>query len=178
MRRSKIGRQGKRAREMEFVIDRWRTAHPQEDGGPIQPHVIAEWATKRGLVKRQPVTPEEQLRRDIALYLKNRYFVDPQGREVRENHAVPIMVETPKGIRRYSQYYDLFHAPKKHMLTSAQLRRRAAVADVRQLDLDLGSWNDNNVWGEKIEPMDFNLNKDLAEMRQPTEYPEGPQSRD
>lgn len=174
MRRSRAGRQGKRAREMQYVIERWRAAHPQEDGGPTRPHVIAEWACKHGLAKRQPVTPEEQLRREIAMYLKNSYIVDPQGREVRENHAVPIMVETPSGMRRYSQYYDIVHAPKKHMLVSAQMRRRSALADVKQLELDLLSWNDNNVLGEKIDPMDFNFNKDLEEMKLPTEYPTEP----
>ena len=171
MGRSRVGRKGKRAQEMEFVIEKWKAAHPEDDGGPIQPHVIAPWATKRGLWKRPPVTPEEQLRKEIALYLKNSYIIDPQGREVRENHAVPIMVQTPKGMRRFSEYYDLFHAPKKHMMTSAQLRRRSALADVAQLELDLWSWNDNNVMGEKIDPMDFNFNKDLAEMKMPKKYP-------
>jgi hypothetical protein len=37
------------------------------------------------------------------------------------------------------------------------------------------SWNDNNKFGEKLETLDFNFNKDLAELAQPIEYPEGPE---
>lgn len=44
MRRSKIGRKSKRAREIQFLIERYSAAHPEDDGGPIEPHVIAAWA--------------------------------------------------------------------------------------------------------------------------------------
>ncbi len=174
MKRSKVGRKGKRAREMEYVLDRYRAAHPQADGAPIDPHEIAPWAIIRGLWKRPPITPEELLRKELARFLKAEYILDPQGRQVRKNHAMPVIVKTPEGDRRHWRYYDIFHAPEKHMLGSLQIRRRGMVADAVQLDIDWASYNDNNVWGAKLPPIDYNLNLDVEESKLPTDYPEEP----
>lgn len=65
-------------------------------------------------------------------------------------------------------------APPKVMRTSLSLRRRAAVADVWQLKLDFDSYNDYNNLGAKLDDMDFNLNKDIAELQASGEWPEGP----
>lgn len=173
MSRGRAGRgQGKRAREMEYLFDRYKAAHPEEDGGPIEPHVIAPWAIRMGLWRRPPITPEETLRQELAKHLASQYITDPQEREVRKNHAIFIKVTTPDGVKRRSRWYTLFQAPPDHMRQSAQLRRRAALADVAQLELDLDSYNDNNIWGVKLPPMDFNFNPDLAERKMPTQYPD------
>ena len=37
MRRSKIGRKRKHSTEMKFLIERFQAAHPEGDGGPIEP---------------------------------------------------------------------------------------------------------------------------------------------
>jgi hypothetical protein len=163
---------GQRAREIEYVLDRYKAAHPEDDGGPIEPHVIAPWAIRRGLWKRPPLTSEEILRKEIASFLKSEYIKDPQGREVRKNHALPMKVKTPEGKRRYWRYYDIYHAPEKHMLGSLQIRRRGMVADAIQLDLDWASYNDNNVFGAKLPPLDYNLTLDVQESKLPTTYPE------
>ena len=163
---------GKRAREIEYLLDRYKAAHPQEDGGPIEPHVIAPWAIKRGLWKRHAITPEDILRKEIAGFLKNEYIHDPQGRDVRKHHAMPVEVKTPDGVKRHWRYYDIYHAPEKHMLGSLQIRRRGMVADAVQLDLDWASYNDNNVLGVKLPPIDYNLNLDVEESKLPTTYPQ------
>jgi len=65
------------------------------------------------------------------------------------------------------------------MRASLALRRRAALADVAQLNLDLESYNENNYRGETVPPMDYNFNIDLEETRLPTHYPiEGPETDD
>ena len=61
------------------------------------------------------------------------------------------------------------------MRTSLSLRRRAALQDVYQLQLDFESYNDYNKFGEKLDPMDFDYNKDLRELKQSAEWPEGPE---
>lgn len=163
---------GKRARIIEYLIEQYKKAHPDEDPSLNEPHLLAEWAIKRRLWDYEPVNPEEVLRRRIARYLKRSYTTDPQGRTVRKHHAVIYEVDTPEGTKRRSRYYEIYDAPVKHMQASLQLRRRAALADVHQLDLDFDSYNDNNRRGETLQPMDFNFNKDLEEMKMPTTYEE------
>jgi hypothetical protein len=71
-------------------------------------------------------------------------------------------------------YKEIFHAPADHMELSLKLRRFAAWRDVQQLHIDFESYQDNNVYGAKLEPMDYDFNKDLAESKMPTTYPGGP----
>ena len=61
---------------------------------------------------------------------------------------------------------------------SFSLRRRAALADVVQISFDFMSWNENNVFGEQLDPMDYNFNKDLAELAESTEYIDEPNPDD
>ena len=163
---------GKGGRIIEYLIEQYKKAHPEEDPALVEPHLVAEWARKRGLWTYEPVDPEEVLRRRIARFLKRSYTTDPQGRIVRKHHAVIYEVTTPDGIKRRSRYYEIFDAPVKHMQASLALRRRSALADVQQLDIDFHSYNDNNKRGEKLPPMDYNFNKDLEEMKLPTTYEE------
>lgn len=164
-------RQGKRAREMDYLLEQYVAAHPEEEGGPIEPYRIAPWAIERGLWKRPPVTPEDILRRELAQHLAHQYITDPQDREVRRNHAIFVEIKTADGVKQRSRWYAIFQAPPDHMKQSLQLRRRAAVQDILQLDLDFHSYNDNNVFSAKLPPMDYDLNKDVAEAKLPTIYP-------
>jgi hypothetical protein len=162
-------------KKIQFVIEKYREAHP---GAPVEPHLVSPWALRRGLIKQQPVTAEEQLARKVSRELRAAYFVDPQGREVRANHAIFFREITPSGPRKRSRWLPLFDAPPKHMLVSAQLRRRQAVADVMQLRLDLESYNENNHHGATVPIPDFDLNKDIEELRQSVEYKEEPTDDD
>lgn len=42
------------------------------------------------------------------------------------------------------------------------------------LTLDLESYNDNNKFGETLDPIDWNIGKDLEEKSLPTEYDPDP----
>ena len=49
-----------------------------------------------------------------------------------------------------------------------------SVANAAQLSLELYSYNDNNEFGASIEPIDWNIAKDLEELDQSTEYDPDP----
>ena len=90
---------------------------------------------------------------------------------------MPIIITTPAGgERRHWRYYDIYHAPEKHMLGSLQLRRRGVFQDARQMEIDRAFYNDNNVFGVKLPPIDYNLTIDVEESDLPTKYPEGPET--
>jgi hypothetical protein len=165
---------GKKKQQLEYLIEQYKKAHPNEDQAEFTPHLIAEWAVKKGLWKRPPMSPEEVLRREISRHLHDEYFTDPQGREVRSMHPVPVMVQTPKGAKRRWVYRRLFQAPPDHAKVSFRLRLFAAERDVRQLHLDFLSYQDNNDFGATLEPMDYDFNKTVAESQLPTTYPDEP----
>jgi len=162
-----------KASELQYVIDQYHKAHPDEDPDEVAPHLVAPWAISRGIWDREPVSPEVQLRRDLSRHLRTEYFVDPQGREVRKNHAIMIPTQTQDGEKLRPLYKELFHAGPEHMRASLQLRRRGVVRDVMQMELDFLSYNDNNVYSAKLDKMDYDINKDLDELNMPTTYPDG-----
>ena len=162
----------RKGREMEYLIEQYEKSHPNENSDGLQPHKVSEWAIARGLWRRPPTPAEERLRRELARHLRGEYTTDPQGRTVRLHHAVIYIEQTPEGPKKRSRWYRLNESPAPHIKASFALRRRAALSDVKQLSLDLESYNDNNILGEKLQPMDFNFNRDLEEGRLPTTYPE------
>jgi hypothetical protein len=158
---------------MLFLVEQYKEAHPEE-GHEVHPHRVARWAIQQGIWRRPPMDPEEILRRQIRRALRDEYTFDPQGREVRLNHPVMEEVQTADGPRLRSIWYSLFEMPPQKARLSFQLRRRAALRDVVQLKLDFDSYNDNNEFRAQLDAPDFNFNKDIEEMSQPTEYGEEP----
>ncbi|MEX2051611.1 MAG: hypothetical protein WD944_10320, partial [Steroidobacteraceae bacterium] len=86
----------------------------------------------------------------MTRYLRGEYTRDPQGRTVRKHHAVIYIEQSADGPKKRSRWYEIYEAPAKHMRASLALRRRAAPADVAQLNLDLESYNENNYRGETV----------------------------
>ena len=159
-------------RKMIFLKDKYLEAHPDE-APEVDPGRVAEWAIRKGLWKYIPQSPQEVLRRQLSRALRNDYIEDPQGREIRSYHPIAKEVMTQDGLKRRSTWYPIFTTEPGFIRRAFQLRRRAAFADVAQLSLDFYSYNDNNIFGAALEPLDFDFNKDLEEMRMPTEYPDG-----
>jgi hypothetical protein len=77
------GRNQKRKREIQFVIDLYRSEHPDEADQPLAPEVVAGWADRRKVIRREQISAAEVLRREIVNYLRQSTQTDPQGREVR-----------------------------------------------------------------------------------------------
>lgn len=161
-------RAGKLATKLEYLLERYKELHPEEDD--VRPDLVAEWATANNMWVKPAPTPAELLRREISRHLRNSYVTDPQGREVRQMHPLSVEVQTPHGIKRRSRWIGLYGAKPDEILLSAQLRRKAAFADVQQLELDLSSYDDNNIHGAKLPARSYDFDKDLADSQQPTTY--------
>lgn len=157
---------------MLYLVEQYKAAHLDE-GSEVYPDRVAKWAMHEGLWKRPPLDPEEILRRQIRRALRDDYIFDPQGREVRANHPVMEEFKTGEGLKLRSTWYPLFEMPPQKARSSFQLRRRAALMDVHQLDLDFNSYNDNNIFGEVLDRPDYDFNKDIEEMAHSTRYDEG-----
>jgi hypothetical protein len=155
---------------MDFIVEAYKRAHPNE-GPDVSPDAVADWAvTQRELWMPIMASPRDQLRRLIARSLREKYIVDPQGREVRANHPVFREEMTRDGVKRCAHYYPLFDSPATIARSFFSWRRKAALADVMQLNLDFDSWLDNNKFGETLDRPDFNFNLDIEESKQPTVY--------
>ena len=165
------------SRKMQFLIDKYKQTHPGE-GPDLSPDRIAQWAIEKGLWRPVPLTPREQLRRLITRCFRETYLIDPQGREVRANLPIMEEVMTEDGPKQRSRWFPIFTAPAQVARGSFQLRRKAALADVVQLQLDFTSWTENNIHGDELDAMDYNFNKDLAELAESTEYVDNPLRED
>lgn len=155
----------------EYILEQYRKAHPQENGQPVEPHRVADWACDKGIYNKPPITMAERLSQELSRWLGAEHFTDPQGRDVKANHAVIVEVQTPKGPRKISRWLPLFDAPPLHIKTSFQQRRRSLYGDARQLHMDWESYNDNNNFKAKLPAMNFDLNEDIKESKLPTDYP-------
>ena len=129
----------------------------------FDPDEVVAWAIATKRWQRQPPTQAQLCRRDLLRALRKQTYRDPQGREPRLIHFVRGEQQTFA--------YDIRTAPPEAMRASLQDRRRGIFADVRQVNVDRESWNDNNQYAAQLD-MDFNFNKDLAETTKPTEYPD------
>jgi hypothetical protein len=69
-----------------------------------------------------------------------------------------------------SRFYPIFKAPPEVVRQALALDRRQALATAQQMKLDFDSYNDNNEYGVKLEPLDLDFNKDLAEMSLSSTY--------
>jgi len=122
----------------------------------------------------QEVEPEEVLRRKLVRAFRTEYIIDPQNREVRAGIASIEEVMTPEGPKKTARFYHIFEAPESVAEQHYKLQRRLAVENAFQLDLELESYNDNNVVGAEVRTIDWNLTPDLEERNQPTEYDPDP----
>jgi hypothetical protein len=163
----------KKKAQMEYVLSQYRLAHPNTDPA-IEPHLVAPWAIKKGIIIPRVVTQEDVLRRDLSTHLKSEHVTDPQDRRVRKNHSIPVEVQTQDGVKRRSKWYSIFEAPAPHMHLSLALRRSMALSDCQQLELDLRSYNDNNIHSAVLPNLDYNFNLDIEEANLPTTYPAAP----
>jgi hypothetical protein len=137
--------------------------------GPVDFSDVFRWARTHKLWEPPLRTLSNIFKREIAQAARQEYYTDPQGRKVRKKHAVVV---TERETQR-SLWADILSAPPDHMRLSLQQRRRGALGEVIQTKTDMDSYNDNNAYGAHLE-MSFNFDEDLAEMQQPSKYPDAP----
>ena len=161
------------SRKMLFLRDSYMRAFPNELP-PIDPKRVADWAYGQEMWKPIETDPREVLRRKLCRAFRHEYITDPQNREVRASFARVEEVMTADGPKRMAKFYPIFQAPPEVAKQHFQLERRVAVENAAQLSLDLQSYNDNNDFGEVLQPIDWNIGKDLDERSLPTEYEPDP----
>lgn len=166
------------SRKMLYLRDQYLKAFPNAKQ-PLDPQEIATWAYNNGLWKPRDVDPKEVLRRKMVRAFRTEYITDPQNREIRAGIAAIEEVVTSDGPKRMARFYRIFEAPEPVAEQHYQLQRRLAVENAVQLDLELDSYNENNVVGAAVRKIDWNLTTSLDERNQPTEYdPYGDEDED
>lgn len=154
---------------MLYLRDQYLKSFPDQRP-PLDPKRIATWAYEQGLWKPRDTDPREVLRRKMVRAFRTEYITDPQNREVRASIARVEEVITPDGPKRMAKFYPVFEAPPDLARQHYQIERRLAVENAVQLDLELASYNDNNIFDATLNPLDWNLTPDIEEKSLPTEY--------
>jgi len=132
---------------------------------PATAREIAVWAYNNEEVVPRPGSVVKQIAKDFADAMREDYYTDPQGRKVRTMHAARKHVDG----KQKMLWDDIRTAETAHIERALQLRRQQIVGDCSQLKKDQDSFNDNNIYGAKIQ-LNFNFEKDLEEMETLEDY--------
>jgi len=119
---------------------------------------VARWAIENNLWDAPATLLIRRCADDLAKALREEYTTDPQGRRSRTKHVA--LVE--KDGEQIPIWADMRRAPRNHMMSAFQLRRRQIVSDCKQLKTDVDSYNDNYNLGEPIQLV-FDFSNDLVE---------------
>jgi hypothetical protein len=138
---------------------------------PAESKAIAIWAINSGLWKPHRGRMIAQCANDLADAMREEYYVDPQGRQVRLKHAARFKDESQEE-KQKTLWDDIRTASYEHMMGAFALRRCQIVGECKQLKTDIDSYNDNNADGKKIQGH-FDFRDDIAEAEQPAEYKPG-----
>jgi hypothetical protein len=138
---------------------------------PAESKAIAIWAINTELWKPHRGRMIAQCANDISRAMREEYYTDPQGRQVRVKHAARYRSKPEPGekIGQKTLWDDIRTAGYEHMSRAFALRRCQIVGECKQLKSDIDSYNDNNVEGKRIQGM-FDFRDDIADSEQPTEY--------
>ena len=128
---------------------------------PVTMHEVADWAIRHGHWKPQPADMVSRCAEELSRALRNEYFTDPQGRRVRAKHAATIK----ENQSTFTYWDDIRTASREHMGLAFQQRRVSIVADCRQLNNDVSSYNQNNNDGTPIQ-MIWDFTYDIQELEE------------
>jgi hypothetical protein len=166
-RRTGSRRSGLSTEEKIRIINDWMVETGADE---IDMKKVADWAMDNGRWRTPPYDPRRACARELSEAAREEYYVDPQNRTVRKKHCY-VVVDADG--QRHWNWVDIETAKPDPMHKSLQARRKQALGDVVQLDIDRQSYNDNNLFGAELE-MSYNFDEDLAERSLPTSYPEHP----
>ena len=126
---------------------------------PASARQVANWAFEKRLWEPARGTIVGQLAGELARAMREEYFVDPQGREVRAKHAARIS----EGGIQSTLWDDIRTADPNHMRIAFQQRRQQIVGDCKQLKTDVDSYNENRNPDRPIQ-LELNFTEDIAEL--------------
>lgn len=146
-----------------------RYKRENKTSGPIDPHDIAAWAYREGLMKPNPKTIVDVLAADIAQVFREEYRVDKYGRRYRAMHAAKQKINN----KQTSLWADMDdkNVPREHFVRSFSQRRQQVVGDCFQLKTDVDVYNEKNSGSEKI-PLILDFTEDVAELQLAFERPD------
>jgi phage gp29-like protein len=112
-----------------------------------------------------------QCANDLSRAMREEYYTDPQGRQVRVKHAARYEDKPENGDlgQQKTLWDDIRTADYDHMARAFALRRRQIVGECKQLKTDIDSYNDINREGKKIQTI-FDFRDDIEDAEQPTDY--------
>jgi hypothetical protein len=130
---------------------------------PYSPRDVAEWAIKNGRWDRHKATAVTQCAREISRALREDYYTDAKGRNVRARHPVRYFVDTPSGEKEQRTLWQHHQKMSPEFAErSFKQRRLQIVGDCTQLKIDVDSWNDQHDPKDRIQlKLDFTC--DVAE---------------
>lgn len=126
---------------------------------PASAKDIAAWAIDSGFWEPSRSTALKQCAHEIAQAMREEYFTDPQGRNVRAKHA--LLIE--RAGEQTALWADMRTDDHEHIEAAFQQRRQHIVGECRQLKTDVDSYNENFNAGEPIQ-MIFDFTLDLEEI--------------
>lgn len=156
-----------RKQQLQHIVEEYVREHGIPEGEDIDPDEVTRWAINSKRIEREKANFFRQTRREIVKALKQEEVIDDQGRRIPRRAAIRI-----KGDKSQSRWFDFLKAKPKKAQTAIAQQRRSLVAHARKLRLKRDSYNDNNLFGAELPPLDLNLNKDLRDAEQPTVWPE------
>jgi len=160
----KIRRASKKEQRQRIVRDYMREHGINE----VDPDELTAWAINHGRISDDELDFFRRAKRDLIQAMRDQHQIDRQGREVRKM----IAIRYKENRVQKSLWMDLFETKPKRAHTALAQQRRSIVAYCRKHKQTVESYNDNNVYGAQLTLFDYNINKDLIEEQQPTEYPD------
>jgi hypothetical protein len=139
----------------------------------VDPDELTAWAIDEGRMEDQPISFFRRARKELIQAMRADEGTDAQGRTgVRKMLALRQTVKIKRKKIQKWLWIDLYEAsPRKAHIALSQ-QRRGFVAWCRKHKQTVESYNANNKHGAQIPLFDYNINRDLAEEQQPTEYPD------
>lgn len=140
---------------------------------PVGLDEVYDFAAKQRLWVPPRYDVKRQFRADMAKALREGYFTDDRGRNVRRYHAAKTIHCDEFGV--YVQgvlWADMLSDPpprRDHMETALKQRREQVVGDCQQLKTDVSYYNEKHSPDAPIRML-WDFTNDLNEREQPTEY--------
>jgi hypothetical protein len=141
---------------------------------PATARQISEWALSTGRYQPREKSKESLATREFANAMRLLSFQDPQGRNVRQYHAVKLSeLEIREldidGMEQLVLWVDVATDDPQKVKIAFQQEREGILDDCIRLRTEVDSYNENYSVGEQL-LLDLDFNEDVAEAQEPVVY--------